>query len=104
MMKFRPTIENWNLDNPLHQLPAALYTCVECDGTVKIDLKCHYLQAIETPLIFDDTAKQILAAARKDRSKPIPRSIIVALRQRNFKRVPDDMTGLDVVRLILGQT
>jgi hypothetical protein len=103
-MTFTPVIENWECDNPLWQMKSIDSTCMECEGRVRLDLRSKYLQAVETPLIYDDTARQILAAAKRDKQKSVPRSIVVALRQRNFKGVSDNMDGLDVVRLILQQT
>lgn len=99
----RPVIEGWKMDQLTNQLDLGVYVCLNCDGKVKVNMRSRILVPVDAPVIFDDAVAAILQKARENKEAPASPRVIETLRDRNYRRVSDLMTGREVVSLILEQ-
>lgn len=103
---FTPVIENWKVDEMASQIPPfSLFTCLECEGRVKIDFRGQHVMKVVTTPIFDEVTTRIMEIARlpEKRDELIPESVVTALKTRNFRGINRLMTGRDALSAIIEQ-
>lgn len=100
----RPVIEDWDISASVKERVARC-VCLECDKPVELDFKQQYIKPVQWPeVVYDDEVRRILEVSKTNNDKLVPEGVLRVLREKNFRKITNLMTGREMRVAVLEQT